>query len=287
MAERTGRRGWMVALGSLLLVVLLATAAALWIAAGDRRADNVAGFARAPVGCDTTLDFESTGTFVLYVETSGELDDDLAGACDAQQRYDRDADDIPQVELVLRDADGDEVELRDTGEVGYDVDGFVGSAVHEVQIDTPGDHVLTVAPSGGDAFAIAVGRTPDQGVALLRWGAVAAAIGGWSSEVCSSCSEAGARQRRSLRRLRGRPTSVGGPRVHPGFPCRHRRPARPALAGRRRPTPAVAVGAAVAASVAAHHRDDLAVDLHLVGGELHRLHRGVGGVRVTSAPERL
>jgi hypothetical protein len=178
MAERTGRRGWMVALGSLLLVVLLATAAALWIAAGDRRADNVAGFARAPVGCDTTLDFESTGTFVLYVETSGELDDDLAGACDAQQRYDRDADDIPQVELVLRDADGDEVELRDTGEVGYDVDGFVGSAVHEVQIATPGDHVLTVAPSGGDAFAIAVGRTPDQGVALLRWGAVAAAIGG-------------------------------------------------------------------------------------------------------------
>jgi hypothetical protein len=180
MAEPTGRRGWMVALGSLVLVVLLATAAALWNAAGDRRAGNVAGFARAPVGCDTTLGFESSGTFVLYVETSGELDDDLAGACDAQQRYDRDADDIPQVELVLRDADadGDEVELSDTGEVDYDVDGFVGSAVHEVQIDTPGDHVLTVAPSGGDAFAIAVGRTPDQGVALLRWGAVVAAIGG-------------------------------------------------------------------------------------------------------------
>jgi hypothetical protein len=243
MAERTGRRGWMVALGSLVLVVLLATAAALWNAAGDRRADNVAGFARAPVGCDTTLDFESTGTFVLYVETSGELDDDLAGACDAQQRYDRDADDIPQVELVLRDADGDEVELRDTGEVGYDVDGFVGSAVHEVQIDTPGDHVLTVAPSGGDAFAIAVGRTPDQGVAL-------AALGGgrsqpsaaWSSGVCSSCSEAGALRRRPLRRLRGRPTSVGGLRVHPGSPCRHRRPARPALAGRRRPTPRVRRG---------------------------------------------
>jgi hypothetical protein len=178
MAERTGRRGWMVAVGSVLLVVLLVAAAALWIAAGDRRADNVAAFARAPVGCDTTLDFESTGTFVLYVETSGELDDDLAGACDAQQRYDRDPDDIPQVELTLRDADGDEIELRDTGEVGYDVDGFVGSAVHEVQIATPGDRVLTVAPSGGDAFAIAVGRTPDQGVAMLRWGAVAAAIGG-------------------------------------------------------------------------------------------------------------
>jgi hypothetical protein len=167
----------MVAIGALLLVVLLVTAAALWVASGDRRADNVAGFARAPVGCDTTLDFESTGTFVLYVETSGEVDD-LAGACDAQLRYDRDADDVPRVELTLLDPDGDDIELGDATEAGYDVDGFVGSAVHEVQIDTPGDHVLTVAPTGGDAFAVAVGRSPDQGVALLRWAAVAAAISG-------------------------------------------------------------------------------------------------------------
>ena len=36
----------------------------------------------------------------------------------------------------------------------------------------------------------------------------------------------------------------------------------------------VAVGPA-ADSVAAHHRDHLAVDLDLVGGELHRFHRGV------------
>jgi hypothetical protein len=177
MTERTHRRGWMAAIGSLLLVVLLAAAVALWIAAGDRRADNVAGFARAPVGCDTTLDFESTGTFVLYVETSGEFDD-LAGACDAPQRYDRDADDLPQLALTLRDPDGADVELRETTDVRYDVDGFVGSAVHDVEIDVPGDHVLTVAPTGGDAFAIAVGRSPDEGVALLRWGAVAAAVGG-------------------------------------------------------------------------------------------------------------
>jgi hypothetical protein len=166
----------MVAVGALLLVVLLATGAALWAAASERRADNVAGFARAPVGCDTTLDFDSTGTFVLYVETSGELDD-LAGACNAELQYDRDAADVPELELTLRDPDGGEIELGDAAEVGYDVDGFVGSAVHEVQIDTPGDHVLTVAPTGGDAFAIAVGRSPDQGVVLLRWGAVAAVIG--------------------------------------------------------------------------------------------------------------
>lgn len=177
MSERAGRRGWMLVVGALVLVGLVGAAAAMWIAAGDRRADNVAGFARAPMGCDTTLDFESTGTFVLYIETSGELGE-LAGACDTPQRYDRDADDIPQVELTLRDPDGDVVELADASDVRYDVDGFVGVSAHEVEIDAAGDHVLTVSPTGGDAFAMAVGRSPDQGVALLRWGAFAAAIGG-------------------------------------------------------------------------------------------------------------
>jgi hypothetical protein len=47
-----------------------------------------------------------------------------------------------------------------------------------VQIDTPGDHVLTVASTEGEPFALAVGRSPDDGVALLRWGAGAAAIAG-------------------------------------------------------------------------------------------------------------
>ena len=177
MSERAGRRGWMLVVGLLLLVGLVGAALALWIAAGDRRAENVAGFARAPVGCDTTLDFESTGPFVLYIETTGELQA-LAGACDAELQYDRDADDVPQVELTLRDPDGDDVELGDAREVSYDVNGFVGVSVHEVQIDTPGDHVLTVAPAGGDPFAIAVGRSPDEGVALLRWAAIVAAFVG-------------------------------------------------------------------------------------------------------------
>lgn len=177
MPERARRKGWMLALGVVLLVGLVGAAAALWVAADQRRADNVAGFARAPVGCDTTLDFEATGTFVLYIETSGEFGE-LAGACDADPRYDRDADDIPQPELTLLDPDGDTLDLDDAGEASYDVDGFVGSATRTVSIETPGDHVLTVAPTPGDPFAVAVGRSPDDGVALLRWGAVAAAIGG-------------------------------------------------------------------------------------------------------------
>lgn len=180
MPERARRSGWMLLVGVLVLVVSIGAAVALWVASGERRADNVAAFARAPVGCDTTLDFEATGTFVLYVETSGEIDQ-LAGACEAELRFDRDINDVPVLGAALVDPNGDEIDLDDLGDadaVSYDVDGFVGSAARTVQIDTPGDHVLTVAPTEGDPFAVAVGRSPDEGVALLRWGAAAAAIVG-------------------------------------------------------------------------------------------------------------
>lgn len=177
MTERAGRRGWMLALGVLVIVGALVAAVAMWIAGTNREADNVAGFARAPVGCETTLDFESTGTFLLYVETTGRFGV-LAGACDAPPRYDLNAGDVPAVDVTLRDPDGDVIDLDDSGAVDYDTDGFVGTSIGEVQIESVGDHVLTVEPVGGDMFAVAVGRPPDQGVALLRWGAVSAAIGG-------------------------------------------------------------------------------------------------------------
>lgn len=180
MPEQARRRVWMLVVGVLLLVGAIGASVGLWVASGERRADNVAGFARAPVGCDTTLDFEATGTFVLYVETSGEFGQ-LAGECDAELRFDRDIDDVPDLGAALVDPNGDEIDLdepADSDAVSYDIDGFVGTAVHTVQIDTPGDHVLTVAPTEGDAFAVAVGRSPDDGVAPLRWGAAAAAIVG-------------------------------------------------------------------------------------------------------------
>ena len=175
--DRVERRGWMVVAGVLVLVGMLGAAVALWIASGERRADNVASFARAPVGCDTTLDFEATGTFVLYVETTGEFDQ-LAGECDADRRYDRSPGDVPDLSLTLIDPNGRPLVVDDADPDAYDVDGFVGTAVHSVEIETPGDHVLTVAPASGEPFAVAVGRSPDQGVALLRWGAAAAAISG-------------------------------------------------------------------------------------------------------------
>ena len=56
----------------------------------------------------------------------------------ADREYDRDADDVPVVELTLRDPDGDEIDLDESAEVDYDVDGFVGTSIGEVQIEYRG-----------------------------------------------------------------------------------------------------------------------------------------------------
>jgi hypothetical protein len=179
-AGATRRSGRLIATGAVVLVVLLVAAGALWLAGGQRRADNVASFARAPVGCDTTLDFERGGTFVLFVETTGRIDE-LGGRCEAALDYDRDPDAGLGVVLApglsLTGPDDVSVGIVDAPGDDYDVDGFVGTATWTVDIDTPGDHVLRIASVGGDPFAIAVGRSVEEGVALLRWAAVAAAIG--------------------------------------------------------------------------------------------------------------
>ena len=168
----SARRGWMLVLGAVVLVVGLVGAGALWYASSQRVDDNVADLARAPSGCATTLDFARTGEFTVYVETTGSVDD-LAGDCSADTDYDRDEVVDPQLQLV--DADGATVDISDAAGVSYDTGTFTGSSVGVVQIETPGEHLLTVVADGGQ-FAVAVGGDPNDGVGVLRWGAVATAI---------------------------------------------------------------------------------------------------------------
>jgi hypothetical protein len=168
MSERGSRRGWMLVLGVVILLVGIVGAGALWFAADARLDDNVAGLARAPSGCATTLDFDRTGEFTVFVETTGSLDD-LAGDCAADTVYDRD--DVADPVVVLVDPDGAEIEIQSTDGEDYDSGGFSGSSIGTIQIDVPGDHVLTV-PADGAQFVIAVGGDPNAGVAPLRWGAV-------------------------------------------------------------------------------------------------------------------
>lgn len=162
----------MLVLGAIVLVAGLIGAGALWYASAQRLDDNVAGFARAPSGCSTTLDVERTGEFRLYAETKGSLDG-LAGDCSASTDYDRD--EIANPQLTIVGPDGSAIDISDTGDVSYDAGGFSGAAVGAVQIDATGTYVLTVIADGAQ-FAIAVGGDPNDGVALLRWGAVGLAI---------------------------------------------------------------------------------------------------------------
>jgi hypothetical protein len=178
-AGSTRRSGRLILGGVVVLVGLLVAAAALWTAGTQRRADNVASFARAPIGCDTTLDFERSGTFLLFVETTGRIDE-LGGRCNAVLDYDRAADevlaDVIAPGLSLSGPDGARLDILEAPGVSYAVDGFSGTATWSVDIETPGDHVLSVMPIGGEPMAIAVGRSVDEGVGVLRWSAVAAAI---------------------------------------------------------------------------------------------------------------
>jgi len=162
----------MLVLGAIVLVGGLIGAGALWYAGAQRLDDNVAGFARAPSGCSTTLDFQRTGEFRLYAETTGRLNG-LAGDCSASTDYDRGEIDNPQLTLV--GPDNATIDVSDTPDVSYDAGGFRGASVGAVQIGSVGTYVLTVVPDGAQ-FVIAVGGDPNDGVAPLRWGAVGLAV---------------------------------------------------------------------------------------------------------------
>ena len=126
---------------------------------------TVEGFARAPVGCTTTLEFDTADTFTLYVETKGTTDD-LGGDCEASGASHSRADETaPLVELVLVDSSDAAVTLGAPNDFRYDTGDFVGSSFATAEIGAPGTYRLTVTSDDTD-FAIAVGRDPSADSAM-------------------------------------------------------------------------------------------------------------------------
>jgi hypothetical protein len=174
----------LLATGVVIIVVGVLAAAGLWYTAGQRYDDAVRGLARAPVGCDTTLDFAETGTYFLFVETTGAISD-VTGNCDAVTEYDSNRDEVPSVRLTMWDPSSLELlpdqamALDRNSTTTYDAAGFVGQSIRSVDVTTAGDHVLRVessASSASSAFAVAVGRDPSEGVGILKLGAALAAL---------------------------------------------------------------------------------------------------------------
>jgi hypothetical protein len=161
------KRNWARILGVVALVVGVVGAIVLWVASSKRYDDAVSDLAPAPVGCDTRLEFDQTGTYTFFVETSGSVGE-IDGDCDTDdQEYEFDGDDAPRVELTLVDDDGDEVDLDRADSPSYDRGGSRGTAVRTAEIDATGDYVLRVSSEADDVM-VRVGRDPSSGVLAMR-----------------------------------------------------------------------------------------------------------------------
>ena len=139
-AQPGKRRTGLIIAGIVVLVGGIGGGLALLGASRASYQEGVENLARAPIECVTSLDFQSTGTFTIYVETKGEIGE-VRGDCDnADDRYEWDDDDLPDVDLWLVDPDDDEVDLdRDEGK-SYDAGGFKGRSIYSVEIEETGRH---------------------------------------------------------------------------------------------------------------------------------------------------
>lgn len=164
-------------LGVIVLVVGLLAAGILWFVAGARRDAAIENLARAPIGCDTTLDFAQPGEYLIFVETTGRLDD-VRGDCDATGEF-AISSERPPVEITLIDPDGEPLEFESRrDDVTYSSAGFVGRSILSVEVAEAADHVLRAESSESGTFAVVVGRDPNRGVTLLRILAIMTALVG-------------------------------------------------------------------------------------------------------------
>ena len=166
--------------GLAVLIVGLLAAVGLWYAADQRQSDGVRNLARAPSGCDTTLDFEAVGEFTMYIETAGHFDVPIAGDCAVDGTYGVLGESLPAVSLEMTSPAGDDVVLANASGTTYDVDGFAGESIRTFSVETPGDHILRVDVAGDSdvRLVVAVGKDPSDGVGMMQLGAVLAALAG-------------------------------------------------------------------------------------------------------------
>jgi len=160
------KKGLLIA-GIAVLLAGLIGAIVTFLAASSASDEGVESLARAPVGCTTRLDFDTEGTFTIYVETTGSTGDPGGDCPNNEQEFERDDDDLPDVDLVLVDEDGDDIDLVDDDSKSYDAAGAKGTSIKSVEIVDAGQYELTVT-SDDDDFAISVGKDPEAAADTLK-----------------------------------------------------------------------------------------------------------------------
>jgi hypothetical protein len=160
-----------VAVGGIVAGAVLASMAS------STKEETIQKFARAPVGCTTTLEFERAATFTLFVETKGSAID-VGGDCAGNgASYDRASSEPPQLTIDLVDEDDAPMELTEFDGFSYDTDQFRGQAVQQVTIESPGTYRLTVTSDETD-FAVAIGGDPEADSATVMAIGLAVAVVG-------------------------------------------------------------------------------------------------------------
>jgi hypothetical protein len=161
-------RGAAAAFGFILLFTGLIGGGVLLVLSLNRHDKAIENFARAGVGCTTSLEFSKSGTFYVYAETEGTFDPEEIG-CEPQA--------TPGQAFAIEFDGPAPVSPRPDSSISYDTDDFTGTSKASFEITEPGTYELVVRGDSLETWA-AVGRDPSDKVDEMRRGAIlVAAIG--------------------------------------------------------------------------------------------------------------
>lgn len=171
------RRRGVGAIGVALLVAGVALGATLITQGSSAEADTVAGYARAPIGCSTTLRFDRSGMFTFFIETKGRVGS-LGGNCARDNRSFEHSGSAPVVQLELTDAAGKPVALTNYDGMSYDTGSYVGVATAQAMVVAGATYRLAATASTDD-IGVAVGGSPvARRNELITWGSISLFVGG-------------------------------------------------------------------------------------------------------------
>jgi hypothetical protein len=164
--------GVVIAGGSIVVALVLAATAP------GARAQTISQFARAAAGCRTTIDVATSGTYIVVSEVRGALVD-VDGSCPASAgRFDLGGSTAPAVAVVVRAADGTEVEVTPSQGGSYDTGTYAGAVAATLEL-SPGRYEVEVTSSS--RAVVAIGADPDATVRTQRTAAAVVAAAGVAS----------------------------------------------------------------------------------------------------------
>lgn len=159
--------------GIAIIVVGFVAAVVLWMTGSSVRDERITSLAPAPPGCRTTLDFDQTGTYYLFVEVKGDVGH-IPGQCDGVEGTFEVSGD-PDPSLRMLDIEGNDVALDEVNGPAYNGAGGSGRAVQRFDIESAGQYTLEVDSPDSD-FVVRVGHDPNAGIGNWRLSSIGAAM---------------------------------------------------------------------------------------------------------------